>query len=328
MENIRNTATNPVDEREFGGDGVETTSKDGFCTTYRLTDAEEESRIAVYTVFPGIQLVYRDVHAPGFRIRQKPPSALLEISHCREGRLEYEMEEGCCYLTPGDLAVLHRHDAEYETLFPLNHYHGLSVILDLERAPRCLSCFLADVTTSPHALADKFCGERPFFIARSDPRIEHIFSELYHVPEALKPGYFKVKVLELTLFLTALDISADESDRKSCPRAQVLLARNVCRYLTEHASDRVTLDQLSDIFHVSGASIKNSFRTVYGESVYRYVRAQKMQMAAEALKNSDATVMEIAGRFGYDNASKFSGAFRDVMGATPNEYRRRFQERA
>lgn len=328
MENIKKAATNPIEEQGLCGDGVETTYRDGFCTTYRLTDAEEESRIAVYTVFPGIQLVYQDVHAPGFRLRQKPSSALLEISHCREGRLEYETENGCCYLTPGDLAVLFRRDGDYETLFPLNHYHGLSVTIDLERTPRCLSCFLADVTTSPHALADKFCGERPFFIARSDPRIEHIFSELYHVPEELKAGYFKVKVLELTLFLTALDISADESARKSCPRAQVLLARNVCRYLTEHVSDRVTLDQLSDIFHVSGASIKNSFRTVYGESVYRYVRAQKMQMAAEALKNSDATVMEIAGRFGYDNASKFSGAFRDVMGATPNEYRRRFQERA
>ena len=39
------------------------------------------------------------------------------------------------------------------------------------------------------------------------------------------------------------------------------------------------------------------------------------------LQHSDSTVLEIAGRFGYDNGSKFAAAFKDVMGMTPNEYR-------
>ena len=33
------------------------------------------------------------------------------------------------------------------------------------------------------------------------------------------------------------------------------------------------------------------------------------------------SVAEIAQRLGYDNASKFSAAFRDVMGVTPQAYR-------
>ena len=32
-------------------------------------------------------------------------------------------------------------------------------------------------------------------------------------------------------------------------------------------------------------------------------------------------VLDIAGQFGYDNASKFARAFRDVIGVSPNEYR-------
>ena len=35
---------------------------------------------------------------------------------------------------------------------------------------------------------------------RANPSIEHIFSELYHVREKRKPGYMKIKMLELLLF--------------------------------------------------------------------------------------------------------------------------------
>lgn len=312
-------------EKVMYGDSIEVVSRDKLCTVYRLTDAcsesGEDSLITAYNVFKGIQLVYRDVHSPHFSISHRTPSVIFEISHCREGRLEYETDDSSCYLMPGDIAVMHTHNAEYETLFPLNHYHGISVIIDLELTPKCLSCFLADVTVSPSDLADKFCADKPFFVARSSSRIEHIFDELYHVPEELRHGYFKVKVLELMLFLTTFDINTDESVKKSCPRQQVSLAKNVCRYLTEHISDRITLDELSGIFHVSGTTIKNSFKMVYGESVYTYIRTHKMQMAAEMLRSGDETIMEIAGRFGYDNASKFACAFKDVMGVTPNEYR-------
>ena len=49
-----------------------------------------------------------------------------------------------------------------------------------------------------------------------------------------------------------------------------------------------------------------------------------MQAAGLMLQHSDSTVLEIAGRFGYDNGSKFAAAFKDVMGMTPNEYRSAF----
>lgn len=319
---ITNHCFLPTDlEKSMYGENIEVISRELSCTVYRLTDAAEESRITAYTVYPGIQLVYRDIHSPSCLIRRSNSDLIFEISHCREGRMEYEMGDSYYYLSPGDIALLHRHDAEYTALFPLHHYHGISVIIDLERTPRCLSCFLDDVIVSPHTLADKFCMDHPCFVARSSQGIEHIFSELYHVPEALKMGYFKVKVLELMLFLTALDASADETAQRPCSRTHVMLAKEVCGYLTEHTSDRITLEQLSGIFHVSATSIKNSFKAVYGVSVYSYIRTQKMQMAAQLLLQSDATVLEIAGKFGYENASKFSGAFKDVMGMTPNEYR-------
>ena len=39
------------------------------------------------------------------------------------------------------------------------------------------------------------------------------------------------------------------------------------------------------------------------------------------LRQTDRTVLDIAGQFGYDNGSKFAKAFRDVIGVSPNAYR-------
>ena len=108
--------------------------------------------------------------------------------------------------------------------------------------------------------------------------------------------------------------------------SQAELAREVCAYLNENMERRITLAMLAERFHVSGTLIKNSFRGVYGQALYAYTREQKMRCAAERLRTTDDTVLEVAGRFGYDNASKFAGAFRAVMGVTPSEYRKQLNK--
>lgn len=48
--------------------------------------------------------------------------------------------------------------------------------------------------------------------------------------------------------------------------------------------------------------------------------------AAMLISESGITIAEISQRLGYDNASKFSAAFRDVMGTAPQNYRKRQEE--
>ena len=86
-------------------------------------------------------------------------------------------------------------------------------------------------------------------------------------------------------------------------------------------AERVTLDMLAKKFHMSGTSIKNSFKAVYGVSLYAFIRARKMRYAAKLLKDSTMSVLEIAGLVGYENGSKFAKAFRETMGVNPIEYR-------
>ena len=189
---------------------------------YTLGGSDGRVQITQYAVFPGIWILYRDVHA-GVQLPVAASTAgLLEIDHCREGRMEFQYGQAHFFLSPGDLAVLRCDAARSAASFPTGHYHGISVMIDPHRAPDCLSCILRDVNVRPAALAEKLCAGTAYFAARSSARVEHIFSELYNVPEDIRRGYFKVKVLELLLFLSALPA---EPPRRSYTGAQVALAK-------------------------------------------------------------------------------------------------------
>ena len=144
---------------------------------------------------------------------------------------------------------------------------------------------------------------------------------MYSVPEAIRKGYLKVKILELFLYLSALDFVGNETADRIITRKQSELVKSVCSYLEENMAERVTLDMLAKKFHMSGTSIKNSFKAVYGVSLYAFIRARKMRYAAKLLKDSTMSVLEIAGSVGYENGSKFAKAFRETMGVNPIEYR-------
>ena len=273
--------------------------------------------VGSYVVFPGITLTFQNEETY-YDLGHSGESFV--IAHCREGRAEFGLGDGFGYLSPGDLLVSDKASTENDWFFPLGRYLGIMITVDTKAAPGCLSCVLDDIDVSPRSLRSKFCSGDGF-IARSNDSIGHIFSELYNVPESIRDGYFKVKILELFLFLSAMETDFAMTSRHSVSRTHMELARSVSRYLTSHMDERITLERLSTLFHISGTQIKQSFREVYGVSIYSFTRTEKMRAAARMLIESDSTVLDIAGRFGYDNGSKFAGAFRDVMGMSPKEYR-------
>ena len=71
---------------------------------YRAKAASGE-RDKLYPVFPGIWLAFQEVETYSFSPWGKVPSGLLEITHCREGRLEYQDSCQAFFLGEGDLSI-------------------------------------------------------------------------------------------------------------------------------------------------------------------------------------------------------------------------------
>ena len=131
-------------------------------------------------VFPGIALIHLSAHGKAACLEEAAPVSadVLEIFHCREGRMELNIGGEYCYVSPGDLLIARARKIASEVCFPLRHYHGLIVRVDVQQTPHCLSCILQDVNVQPQLIAKRFCSRREHFIVRSNPSFEHIFSEM------------------------------------------------------------------------------------------------------------------------------------------------------
>ena len=63
------------------------------------------------------------------------------------------------------------------------------------------------------------------------------------------------------------------------------------------------------------------FKKMTGQGFTAYLNDHRLNLAAELLRITDATVLDIAGRVGFDNLSYFNRLFKRRYGMTPREYR-------
>ena len=100
---------------------------------YFFSNETGDARLTVYSVLPGVEVAYHSVHMDQFDIGQPLQGNLIEIHHCQEGRIEQEFKNGLFYLIPGDMSVAIRSRSVEKYRFPLCHYHGITIEIDVDR---------------------------------------------------------------------------------------------------------------------------------------------------------------------------------------------------
>lgn len=313
--------TNPINSAR-GLPAVIPKDNDGYCTIYKMDCADGLGLMTVYQVYPGIQIIYNDFEAASCKWDGKLDKNILEINHCREGREGSRLLSGSClYLGEGDLSIHTMDNCAPEMSFPLKHYRGISVVINLELVTEKMPEILFESGIDILAFKEKFCANGNCFIMRAKNEIEHIFSELYSIPDCLQKPYFKLKVQELILFLSMIDVS-QEKQREHYTAPQVEIVKEIHRKLVSNLQERHTIEELSKKFLINTATLKNTFKGIYGQPIGSYMKEYRMRQAAVLLRQTQATIAEIANQVGYENQSKFATAFRDIYMISPAEYRK------
>lgn len=296
------------------------------CSVYRFQNETGEGSIAIYEVFPGVALAYNDFHMRYYDSEFCTDRNVFCIDHCREGRLEYPAKnDAYSYVEAGDLKLDRRltHTGHFE--FPLCHYHGAMVSIDMEAACASLPGEVKDFPVNLKAMQERYCRDAYPMVIHGPRFIEHIFGELYAVPEKIRRPYFKIKILELFLYLEALELPEDSREKPYFYKTQVEKIKAVRDFLAEHMDENHTQEELSARFDIPMTPLKKCFKSVYGSSIGSWLLTYRMNQAAVLLcTKRRMNISEIAGRVGYDSPSKFAMAFRRVMGMSPGEYRKCF----
>ena len=297
--------------------------KDG-CAVWQFWNESGDGTMTVYDVFPGVMLSFNDFHIAHYESTYVPGRPLLAIDHCREGRMEYAAgENAVAYTRTGDMKLDLRRKHTGVFRFPSSHYHGLTVVFDLETAQMALPRQMRDFPVTPEQIIARWqLGDYPRVVHGADI-MEHIFGELYRVPEKVRLPYFRVKILEMLLYLDTMSIPREEEEKPYFYRTQLEKVQAIRCFLAEHLSENYTQEELSRRFELPLTAMKTCFRSAYGVSMGTWLTDYRMNRAAELLvKDNQTSIADIGGMVGYDSASKFAAAFKKVMHLTPSDYRR------
>ena len=88
-----------------------------------------------------------------------------------------------------------------------------------------------------------------------------------------------------------------------------------------HIRERITIEDLADVFGVSASYLSRLFKKETGISVSEYIREQKIHVAKNLLRFSDYPMIDIANRLSFSSQSHFIQQFREAVGVTPKKYR-------
>ena len=306
--------------------GASLLTKDGDdaeCSCFHLENESGSGDIRVYRVFSGVELVYNDIHMEYCRKNQQAVSHVMEINYCREGRCECLFgEHQYCYMSAGDLSFCSLQDQEHRSEFPTSHYHGITVTVDFSLITDEMKHMLELLSVDLERIRE-LSGQRKFTLIRGNETIEHIFSELYTVPDTIRYGYIRIKVLELLLMLTAFEPAEHVPEPAYFSAGQIEITKKIHEFLMEHFQEHYTIQELSERFEISPTVMKKCFKEIYGDSVYAYMKRYRLQVAEKLLRERKLTIAEIAAQIGYLNPNKFTSAFCAEYGMPPTEYRKK-----
>jgi AraC-like DNA-binding protein len=90
-----------------------------------------------------------------------------------------------------------------------------------------------------------------------------------------------------------------------------------------HYADPLDVAALAERAHTSPAHFSRRFKSTFGETPHQYLLTRRIERAKHLLRESDRSVTEISLDVGFQSLGSFSSKFKDIVGGTPTEYRRK-----
>lgn len=105
------------------------------------------------------------------------------------------------------------------------------------------------------------------------------------------------------------------------------LYNDICDYITLHANENLTLEELADYFSYNKKYLTTFFRNKSGITIKQYMLQTKMDRAKGELTDTNHPIAQVAYNIGFSDVHNFSNAFKKITGLSPTNYRNSFSKR-
>lgn len=167
-----------------------------------------------------------------------------------------------------------------------------------------------------------------FFNYRTQRReLLMFFETLVAEMEVKQSGYDRLSQNMLEIILILLSRTSDinysltdlQKANKECAKIK--------RYIDSNFKDKVTLDELAEMSHISKYYLVHNFSKTYGTSPINYLIEKRVEESKYLLSSTNYSLSQIAQIAGFSSLSYFSQSFKKTEGCSPIEFRKQSRER-
>lgn len=97
---------------------------------------------------------------------------------------------------------------------------------------------------------------------------------------------------------------------------------DIKNYIDLHYAEELSLKELSSSFYLQPNTISKNF----GKNVNNYINSVRVANAVRFLEEEEISITELADRVGYSSVNTFLRQFREKMGVSPLQYKKRFEQ--
>ncbi|MBO2516875.1 MAG: hypothetical protein CW338_06290 [Clostridiales bacterium] len=187
------------------------------------------------------------------------------------------------------------------------------------------SCLAASPYIEQKYLAPFLAKENcDFILLKKDDWTNEIMEDLLRMMKTEAKNGFELEIIECAYRSFRIIVQHMPPVTNASPVSSVYDAsfKAMLSYIRDHYAEKISLDDIANAGSCGKTLCARLFRRFTSETPGQYLIRCRITRGAELLKTTDKSVTDIAYETGFTSPSHFTQVFRQIMGTTPNRYRK------
>lgn len=145
----------------------------------------------------------------------------------------------------------------------------------------------------------------------------------YYETESIHKDLLITSALFHLIYLLVEHLSVEKKDKvelKSEKNKHRIIS--IINYIDDNYQEDLTIEQLSEVFHLSEGHLSKLFKENLGMTIKAYISQTRAKEVRNALLTSDLPLIDIAIMCGFPNVKSMNKVFKDLYQCTPSQFRR------
>lgn len=250
----------------------------------------------------------------------------FRIDFTKSGRFECEfIDHTYSYRGENEITLIATDKNEEWILgssFPMEFYQGCALIIKLDELANEDILLLKKFGIDIFHIINIMNFKHRWYKIMNQKFLVDLFKNIYEAHEIGNEEKIWIRVFEILIYFSKEEFINKHIENIYYPEHQVRRVKEIHNYINNNFSNDISVEHMVKENGISYSSFNKIFKTMYGESPYQYLKKLRIKLAANKLIETDLSILQIAISVGYSNPSKFSCAFKAVMGTLPSIYRK------